>query len=341
MSISVRPAPLPVAAAIIAASIANTVVAVAVGRDNAAHFALVGLGIALFTVVSYVGRRAGAAVLLALIADAALSTWLLDQPLWDSVGITALFYALCWITAEFVGARRAYDEEVAARLAVADLDRERSAADAVYAERTRIARELHDVVAHAVSVMIIQADGAGYALRRNPDAAEQALANISSTGRQALGELRRTVALLRTDRMPAELPQYGTAGIAKLVDMMRKAGLTVELELTGELDQVGPEVSLGIHRIVQESLTNALRHAGPDAIARVRVERRDADVVVEIVDSGGGTGGRFRQGTGNGLVGMRERVAVLHGSLAAGPYDGGWRVRAELPVRDDAAAYGE
>ncbi|WP_282786087.1 MULTISPECIES: histidine kinase [unclassified Nocardia] len=323
---------------------------------GALHPALLGLGIMLYTLVAYVGRRQGLLYVGALIVDSALAHFLVGTPDGTDAAFTAVYYALCWTLAEFIGARHAYDAEVEARLAVADYDRERRAHDAVAAERTRIARELHDVVAHAVSVIIVQADGARYALRHDPDTAEQALTTIAGTGREALRELRRTVELLRTEHAPEQLPQHGTAGIAKVVAMMRSAGLAVELELSGELDHVSPEISLGVHRIVQESLTNTLRHAGPDPRAKVRVARRDSDILIEIVDSGGAPGDTTRAtdtpaggvatvatvapanglatvGSGLGLVGMRERMAVLGGTLSAGRRpEGGWRVRATIPL---------
>ncbi|WP_233434219.1 sensor histidine kinase [Nocardia yamanashiensis] len=384
------------------------------GHDSeSAHPALLGLGIMLYTLVAYVGRREGLAYLVLLALDSFIAYITIGKPIGADLAFIVLFYALCWTLAEFVGARHAYDNEVAARLAVADYDRERRAHDAVAAERTRIARELHDVVAHAVSVIIVQADGARFALRHDPDTAEKALATIAGTGRDALRELRRTVELLRTEHAPEQLPQHGTAGIAKVVEMMRNTGLQVSLELTGEIDTVSPEVSLGIHRIVQESLTNTLRHAGPTPSARVTVARRDTDVLVEIVDSRGlateptpnpeprnGSGPRWHtpasleatagvpagqampgarqsdipgppapartQGTGGGrgpagsgcgpatsgsgaagtlgpalripgsglgLVGMRERIAVLGGTLSTGRNpQGGWSVRATIPL---------
>ncbi|WP_433560969.1 sensor histidine kinase [Nocardia sp. CA-151230] len=346
------------ALAVVLLSIAASLVHGAVG-DTSVHPALLGLGIMLYTLVAYVGRRQGLLYLGILLLDSLISAAAIGKPSGTDIAFTALYYALCWTLAEFVGARHAYDAEVAARLAVADYDRERRAHDAVAAERTRIARELHDVVAHAVSVIIVQADGARYALRHDPDTAEQALTTIAGTGRDALRELRRTVELLRTEHAPEQLPQHGTAGIAKVVDMMRSAGLDVSLELSGELDTVTPEVSLGIHRIVQESLTNTLRHAGPDPHADVRVTRRTADVLLDITDSGGapvepattpgGCGSPSAPttltvlppparipGSGLGLVGMRERIAVLGGTLTAGrnPH-GGWTVRATIPLDRD------
>ncbi len=334
------------AAALLAIVIIDTTLSYLTGKDLQPP-ALLAVGIMLYTLVAYVGRREGLLYLAVLVVDDVLAIRVLDEPVWAAVGFLGMYYALCWTLAEFLGARHAYDSEVAARLAVADYDRDRSAHEAVSLERTRIARELHDVVAHAVSVIIVQADGARYALRRDPDAAEQALNTISGTGREALRELRRTVALLRTEHAPEQLPQHGTAGLARVVDMMRSAGLPVELELTGRLDDVTPEVSLGMHRIVQEALTNTFRHAGPDPKAWVRVRRRDADVLVEVDDLGHAAeaapaappGARNDiVGSGLGLVGMRERVAVLGGTLAAGRRpEGGWRVRATIPLDREAA----
>ncbi|MFD3702266.1 sensor histidine kinase [Nocardia sp. NPDC058658] len=330
--------PRAVAAVLVVLSQINTLFGYLTDDHATDHVALIGLGVMLYTLVAYVGRREGLILLAFLVLDLVASVVLLDEPKGGDLAMVALIYALCWTLAEFNGARHAYDSEVAARLAVADYDKERRAHDAVAAERTRIARELHDVVAHAVSVIIVQADGAKYALRQDPETAERALATIAGTGRDALRELRRTVALLRTEHAPEMLPQHGSAGIAKLAQMMREAGLAVDLELTGELDDIAPEVSLGVHRIVQESLTNTLRHAGAEPKAVVRVHRREEDILVEVTDSGGVpaqvSAGAEIPGTGMGLVGMRERVAVLGGTLHAGRLDDGrWQVRADLPLR--------
>ncbi len=328
--------PRAMAVASLLLSFTASAVQYVVGDEKVEHITLFSLGIMLYTLVAYVGRREGLWFAAGLVADTALSYAAEVVRSGSDVIFTIMFFALCWTLAEFIGARHAYDTEVAARLAVADYDKERRAHDAVSAERTRIARELHDVVAHAVSVIIVQADGARYALRRDPDAAEQALSTIASTGREALRELRRTVALLRTEHAPDQLPQHGTAGLARVVEMMRGTGLAVELELTGELDDIAPEVSLGVHRIVQESLTNTLRHAGPHPKAWVQIRRRDADVTIDISDTGGvpldEPSMRFKGG-GMGLVGMRERIAVLGGTLETGrAADGAWRVHATIPL---------
>ncbi len=335
------------AVALLVLSISTTAICVVLDEDLQPP-ALLAVGVALYTLVAYVGRREGLLYLVGLVIDGAFSLAVVNQSAPVLLGFLIMYYALCWTLAEFLGARHAYDAEVAARLTVAEYDRDRSAHDAVAAERTRIARELHDVVAHAVSVIVVQADGAKYALRDDPTVTERALTTIAATGREALRELRRTVELLRTEHAPEQLPQHGTAGLAKVVEMMRSAGVAVELELTGELDDVAPEVSLGMHRIVQESLTNTFRHAGPDPQAWVRVRRRDTDVLVEVLDRGYGPGvaepprgepgsdAAVRNGiagSGLGLVGMRERIAVLGGTLEVGRRpEGGWRVWASIPL---------
>ncbi|MDG3017181.1 sensor histidine kinase [Speluncibacter jeojiensis] len=323
--------------------LAVTVVVVLVGarydEATAVRPALVLLVLALYTLVAYAGRRRALWYSAGLIAELILESVVLDRAMLENVLLTISLYALSWITAEFLGARRAYDREVAARLEVAESDRDRRAEDAVAQERTRIARELHDVVAHAVSVMIVQADGASYALHSNPERAERALENIAATGRAALAELRRTVVLLRAPQAPERLPAHGTAGVAELAELMRRAGLPVRLDLHGELDDIAPSVSLGLHRVVQESLTNVLRHANPGAEARVVVRRGEREVAVTVTDTGTGSPAagpaRFGSGSGTGLLGMRERVAVLGGTLEAGPAaDGTWAVRAVLPLPD-------
>lgn len=325
--------PRIVAGSVLTASLFSSLAGMGVGESTNLHPSLLALPIMLYTLVVYVGRRDAAIYLVALTGDAIVGLLAFGQEPISTVLFTVLMYSLAWVAAEFLGARRAYDEAVEARLAVAEYDRDRRAEEAVAMERTRIARELHDVIAHGVSVMVVQADGASYAIRKDPDRAEQAVANISATGRQALAELRRTVALLRTNPYVDDMPLYGTAGLAKVVDMMSRAGLNVEIEQTGNLDDISPAISLGIHRLVQESLTNVLRHGGHAPKARVSVVRRAEDVLVEIVNNGVGVSTSTVQGTGNGLLGMRERVAVLQGTLEAGPADDGhWRVRAELPL---------
>lgn len=325
--------PRSVAAVALVSTFVADVWGAMVGDTSNGHPAALALPIMLYTLVAYVGRTQGAVYAAGVAAYSVSSLLLFHQPLFTTLLFSALLYALSWVAAEFLGARRAYDEAMEARLIVAEYDRDRRAEEAVLMERTRIARELHDVVAHGVSVMVVQADGASYAIRRNPERAEQAVANISATGRQALAELRRTVALLRTTPDADDMPEYGTAGLARVVEMMSRAGLNVELEQTGNLDDISPAISLGVHRLVQESLTNVLRHAGHAPRAVVRVAREADTVTVEISDNGTGSAAPPTGGGGHGLVGMRERVAVLQGTLQVGRTpQGSWLVRARLPI---------
>jgi signal transduction histidine kinase len=325
--------PRSVAAVALVSTFVADVWGAMVGDTSNGHPAALALPIMLYTLVAYVGRAQGAVYAAGVAAYSVSSLLLFHQPLFTTLLFSALLYALSWVAAEFLGARRAYDEAMEARLIVAEYDRDRRAEEAVLMERTRIARELHDVVAHGVSVMVVQADGASYAIRRNPERAEQAVANISATGRQALAELRRTVALLRTTPDADDMPEYGTAGLARVVEMMSRAGLNVELEQTGNLDDISPAISLGVHRLVQESLTNVLRHAGHAPRAVVRVAREADTVTVEISDNGTGSASPPTGGGGHGLVGMRERVAVLQGTLQVGRTpQGSWLVRARLPI---------
>ncbi len=300
----------------------------------------IALAVALYTLVNYVGRRAGLLYSLGLVVGTVLwGLWRANSRL--DVFAPLMVFAMAWVLAEFAGARRAYATEVEMRLAEAERERDRRSSSAVSDERTRIARELHDVVAHAVSIMVVQADGASYVLPRDPAAAAAALKTISSTGRTALTELRRTLDLLRTDHSGALTPQPGTVGLRELTQRMQGVGLPVDLQVHGDLDTVPTGLALGVYRIVQESLTNVLRHAGAGAKAAVVVRRDEQHVVVEVSDTGGGAGPHgddaYQDGSGNGLLGMRERVAVLGGSISVGPRpDGGWTVRATLPLQVDS-----
>ena len=217
-----------------------------------------------------------------------------------------------------------------------DQEREQAAIDAVAAERARMARELHDVVAHAMSVMVVQAGAARTTLATDPDAAEEAIRRVEETGRSALGEMRRLVALLRPEpgRDDALAPQPSLARIDDLLEGVRRAGLPVEVVVEGSPHDLASGVDLTAYRVVQESLTNALRHAGY-AHARVVLRYAPDALHVEVADDGVGpvTNG---DGGGHGLIGMRERVALLGGTLETGPRPGGgFVVRAVLPLGAD------
>ncbi|MEV5822114.1 sensor histidine kinase [Micromonospora haikouensis] len=232
-----------------------------------------------------------------------------------------------------VHARRASTEALRERARVAEQNQRSLAEQAVADERRRIARELHDVVAHHVSVMGVLATGARRVLRRDPDAADEAIATIEDTGRVTLRELRRLLDVLRTDAEPAAdlAPQPGLAGIEPLVEQVREAGLPVTLRVEGEPGPLEEGVALTVYRIVQEALTNALKHAG-EATAVVRLTFGAAYLAVEVTDTGRGPApGAVR--VGHGLVGMRERVGLYGGTLRTGARPGGgYRVYARIPV---------
>ncbi len=217
------------------------------------------------------------------------------------------------------------------RLRETQLEQEKVDAEAAIAEeRTRIARELHDVVAHAISVIVLQARGGRKLLDDEPEEARHALDAIERTASQALGEMRRLLGLLReSDEELALAPQPTLARLDDLVRRVREAGLPVELAVEGEPAELPPGVDLSAYRIVQEALTNALKHAGP-ATARVTVRYAEGELDLEVADdgAGGGNGG----GAGQGLAGIRERVAVFGGDVEAGSRpEGGYAVRARLP----------
>ena len=249
----------------------------------------------------------------------------------DGTGISAdtvIFYTLLlstpWAAGRAVRQRRLNDRE---------LEQEKTrAAAAIVEERARIARELHDVVAHSISVMVLQARGGRRVLDSDPADARDAFAVIESTGQQALDEMRRLVGMLRSDDETLPLaPQPSLKELGTLVEQVRAAGLPVHVAIEGEPQDLPPGVDLSAFRIVQEALTNALTHAGP-ARARVVLRYLADDLEVEISDDGPGSGDG--SGSGYGLVGMRERVEVYGGELRAGRQPGGgYALRVRLPFR--------
>ncbi len=291
--------------------------------------------VALYTLVAYVGRRP-AVLFLAVneVVSLAQTPWQFPEQWITTLIVVNLSFGFSWALGEFVGARTAYHEQLEQRLRLLETERDQQARIAVAEERARIARELHDVVAHAVSVMVVQADGAAYAVHTKPELAERAISTISSTGREALADLRRLLGVLRSEDSGAErTPQPGTQSLSDLAGRVRAVGLPVQLDIVGNVDDLPAGVGLGIYRIVQEALTNSLKHAGPGTSATVRVERVGDRVELSIVDNGSrASSALVGVSGGNGLIGMRERALVFGGTLEAGPRpSGGWQVRASLP----------
>src|SRR6266511_4077000 len=215
------------------------------------------------------------------------------------------------------------------------LEREQAAEArrAIAEERTRIARELHDVVAHRVSLMTVQAGAAKTVAAADPESASQAMHEVEKAGRQALDELRHLLGVLRPEAEVAALgPQPGLADVPRLVEQFRAAGLDVSLAMEGAQIGLPARVDLSAYRIAQEALTNVLKHAGPSARTEVRLSTDNHHVAIEVLDNGHRA--TILPGSGHGIVGMRERALLLGGSLDAGPrLDGGFQVVARLPVR--------
>ncbi|MFF7266112.1 sensor histidine kinase [Streptomyces sp. NPDC008159] len=251
-------------------------------------------------------------------------------------------FALAWVLGDSLRTRRAYFAQLEERAARLEKEREAQAKVAVAAERARIARELHDVVAHNVSVMVVQADGAAYVLDAAPDQAKKALETISSTGRQALAEMRRLLGVLRTgehQEVGEYVPQPDVEQIDDLVEQCRTAGLPVDFKIEGTPRPLPSGVELTAYRIVQEALTNTRKHGGPNAGASVRLVYFDDGLGLLVEDDGKGAPHELYEeggvdGQGHGLIGMRERVGMVGGTLDAGPRPGGgFRISALLPLK--------
>jgi signal transduction histidine kinase len=257
----------------------------------------------------------------------------------DNFGSYASNFALlaaAWAVGDSLQSRRKYVSELEDRAARLEHEREEKARQAVADERARIARELHDVVAHHVSVMVVQAGGARRMIDQEPARSKEALETIEVTGRDALSEMRRLLGVLREqDEATDDLaPQPRVTDVAELVQSMRDSGLPVDLRVDGESPDLSPGIELSVYRIVQEALTNTLKHAGP-ARAEVRIRYTADGVEVEVRDDGRGAAVASVNGSGHGIVGMRERVALFGGELELGPrVGGGFRVSARLPVRE-------
>jgi signal transduction histidine kinase len=243
----------------------------------------------------------------------------------------SIVFSIAWLIGFLVSRTFHEAERARERAARAEREREERALLAVSDERARIARELHDVVGHSVSVMTVQASAARRLLRPQQEKEREALLVVEKTGREAMAEMRRMVGVLRRpEEAPALAPQPSLEQIETLVDHTREAGLPVTLRIEGDPVQLPPGVDLTAYRLVQEALTNTMKHAQASS-AEVVVRHGDGDVELTISDDG--VGGADGDSGGHGLVGMRERVSVYGGELEAGPRaDGGFRLRARLPI---------
>jgi signal transduction histidine kinase len=277
-------------------------------------------------------RRQGVAGLaITLAAGAVVTRNNPAQGFGDFIGI-ALLFVIVWLAAFAIGRKLEAASEAEQRAERLEREREFRAKEAVAEERARIARELHDVVGHSVSVMTVQASAVRRLLRPDQEREREALEIVEQTGREALAEMRRLVGVLRRpEEAPALAPQPSLEHLDRLVAQARESGLPVELRIEGEQEQLPPGVDLTAYRLVQEGLTNAIKHARATR-ADVLVRYSDGAVEVSVTDdgAGGGDGG----GGGHGLVGMRERVTLYGGELESGPRaGGGYVLRARLPVK--------
>ncbi|GKQ37988.1 sensor histidine kinase [Streptomyces sp. A012304] len=305
-----------------------------------------GAVVALYTVASTTDRpttlRAGLITMTVLTAAAMLAgelPWYAQENLaifaWTGIGATA---------GDAVRSRRAVVQAIRERAERAERTREEEARRRVAEERLRIARDLHDVVAHHIALVNVQAGVAAHVMDKRPDQAKEALAHVREASRSALNELRATVGLLRQSddpEAPTE-PAPGLARLDELADTFRNAGLHIEVARADHGTELPAAVDLAAYRVIQEALTNVRKHAGPDAKAEVSVVRVGPHIEVTVLDDGTGEHTGPHDGGGHGLLGMRERVTALRGTLTTGPrYGGGFRVHAILPVENRTAAPGE
>lgn len=311
--------------AVVSASVANVVPLM-----GAATMPAVAFVVAAYSAGAYTRAvRAGAAVLgvaLLVVVNAADNGFALGD-----VIFIILILGSAWAAGRAMQYHR--DREGLLQQLMTDLDRERDtkARAAVTEERIRIARELHDVVAHAISVIVIQARGARRSLADDPDETREALDTIEATGGGALTEMRRLLGMLRTqDETVALAPQPSLRFIDELVAQVTAAGTPVDVTVEGEPVELPAGIDLSAYRIVQEALTNTLKHARP-ATAQLVIRYGKNELELEVSDTGTGTA--VDKAKGHGLVGMRERVSLYGGELEAGPADtGGFRVQARLPL---------
>ncbi|CAM3738098.1 sensor histidine kinase [Nocardiopsis rhodophaea] len=317
-----------------------------IGADNAQMFvwgsATPGLGVAVYSTSRYLELRRALfgpvlGVVLYLVALQLTPMDTLAIPLW----VDFAFYLGCLVAVWWLGRlvrMRVYDmRELKARAKRLERARDARTRAVLAEERSRIARELHDVVAHHISVMTVQATAGQRIIDRSPDRARQALLDIEETGRLALSEMRRIVGVLRTPQDEADRsPRPGVDGLRDLVEQMRETGMRVELRVDGEVPpDLAPGLDLTLYRVVQESLTNVLKHAGRRAAAIVTLAFERRTVTVTVADDGTGPAADLRTADepGHGLVGMRERVGLYGGELYTGPRpSGGFEVRARVPV---------
>ncbi len=298
--------------------------------------------ILIYTVAAHVDRRRSMRTGLwvgGLLVAVMVVGVLVEQEDLPAISVIAnvVIFATAWFIGDSVGNRRAYLAEVEDRAARAEHEREAATARAVQQERVRIARELHDVVAHSVSVMVVQASASRRVLSRDPELVAESLAVIEDTGREALDELRRLLGVLRQEPGAADTePQPSEGDVSALVRQCQDAGMDVHLvvDRADGTPELQPGLGLTVYRVVQEALTNVMKHAGP-ATVEVHLRMRPDAITIQVTDDGRGPVADWSAlpSSGQGLIGMRERVELFGGTLHTGLRPGGgFVVRAELPI---------
>nr|WP_306945587.1 histidine kinase [Streptomyces sp. B4I13] len=330
-----RRAPLPVFGAVAAAAFVQWLTGVQLPADIA-------LLVALYTVAARSGLR-GTLVAGAIVESGALLAclrWATEGAfLTPFVAVTAMIVAAAVLGVN-VRTTRAYLAALEERAARLEQQQDQQARLAVAEERTRITREMHDIVTHNLSVMVALTDAAVYAQHRSPDKATTAMLQISETGRQALTDMRRSLDILRTDEPDAERhPLPGIAQLAALADQMCAAGLPTRVEVQGGHTHIPATAQLTVYRLVQEALTNALKHTPPGTHAKARIRCSTGTVTVDVTDSGPRPSLPGAAPSGHGIPGMRERAAAYGATLQAGPLPGGgWGVHTRLDLGSGGAA---
>lgn len=328
--------PVHVFALVSAAALVQFIAGIEIGAADIAVL------VAVYTVAAYVPNRSTVGVC-GFIVVALNPLFLLrrhgEHPLADAivaVTVTALALALGMDRR----VRRAYFAELEARATRLERERDVLAALAAAAERARIARDLHDVVAHSLTVMVAQADGASYIADTDPGRARDAMTTVAETGRTALVEMRRLLGVLGSAPAGGDrAPQPGLDAIPALVDAVRAAGLPVTLSLDAPAHPLPAGMELAIYRIVQEALTNTMKHSGPGATATAAVRLRGDVLTVEVTDDGAGIRSALHDSAGRGIDGMRERTTMYGGTFRSGPRpDGGFEVAAQFPLNVKSSA---
>jgi signal transduction histidine kinase len=296
--------------------------------------------VALYTLAAYAPARSilagvalleGASVFVALSSGNGLLAW---------TSLSGLVMAT-WFTGYYIRTRRSYLASLVSRAERLERERDTQAQLGASAERARIAREMHDIIAHNIAVMIALADGASYTVAGNPGQAATLMGEISATGRSALTEMHRLLGVLRQPAGPAHAPQPTLADIDNLLAAVRAAGLPTRLTVTGQPPALPPSIQLALYRIIQEALTNTLKHSAA-ASARVQLTYVPDGVALEVTDDGRPRARPVgapdaEPSAGHGITGMRERAAVFGGEVSAGPGPGGgWRVHTMLYLRPEA-----